>query len=87
MTTDNFCFYLQNRLIQASQTGSQRYSDANTFSIPCSKVPRYVLILLFNDTKLLKTQQPLKLEKNKHRFKILKILETVWWVFDLIYKK
>jgi hypothetical protein len=31
MTTDNFCFYLQNRLIQTSQTGGQRYSD----SIPC----------------------------------------------------
>jgi hypothetical protein len=28
MTTDNFCFYLQNRLIQTSQTGGQRYSDA-----------------------------------------------------------
>jgi len=23
MTTDNFCFYLQNRLIQTSQTGGQ----------------------------------------------------------------
>jgi hypothetical protein len=27
MTTDNFGFYLQNRLIQTSQTGGQRYSD------------------------------------------------------------
>ena len=35
MTTDNFCFYLQNRLIQASQTGGQRYSDTSPFSIPC----------------------------------------------------
>ncbi len=26
MTTDNFCFYLQNRLIQTSQTGGQQYS-------------------------------------------------------------
>ncbi len=26
MTADNFCFYLQNRLIQNSQTGGQRYS-------------------------------------------------------------
>jgi hypothetical protein len=24
MTTDNFCFHLQNRLIQTSQTGGQR---------------------------------------------------------------
>jgi hypothetical protein len=26
MTTDNFCVYLQNRLIQTSQTGGQWYS-------------------------------------------------------------
>jgi hypothetical protein len=34
MMTDNFCFYLQNRLIQTSQTGGQRYSDTSPFSIP-----------------------------------------------------
>ncbi len=34
MTTDNFCFYLENRLIQTSQTGGQRYSDTSPFSIP-----------------------------------------------------
>jgi hypothetical protein len=33
MTTDNFCFYLQNRLIQTSQTGGQWYSDTSLFSI------------------------------------------------------
>jgi hypothetical protein len=38
MTTDNFCFYLQNRLIQTSQTGGQRYSDTSPFSIPCPKM-------------------------------------------------
>jgi len=27
MTTDNFCFYLQNRLINTSQTGGQQYND------------------------------------------------------------
>ncbi len=27
MTTDIFCFYLQNRLIQTSQTGGQWYND------------------------------------------------------------
>jgi len=36
MTTDNFCFNLQNRLIQTGQTGGQRYSDTSPFSIPCS---------------------------------------------------
>jgi hypothetical protein len=33
MTTDNFCFYLQNRLIQTSQTGGQQYRDS-PFTIP-----------------------------------------------------
>jgi len=35
MTTDNFCFYLKNGLIQTSQTGSEWYSDTSPFSIPC----------------------------------------------------
>jgi hypothetical protein len=30
-----FVFYLQNRLIQTSQTGGQWYSDTSPFSIPC----------------------------------------------------
>jgi hypothetical protein len=34
MTTDDFCFYLQNRLIQTSQTGGQWYSDTFPLSIP-----------------------------------------------------
>jgi hypothetical protein len=34
MTTDNFCFYLQNRLIHTSQIGGQWYSDTSPFSIP-----------------------------------------------------
>jgi len=34
MTTNNFCFYLQNRPIQTGQTGGQRYSDTSPFSIP-----------------------------------------------------
>jgi hypothetical protein len=34
MMTDNFCFYLQNRLIQTNQTGGQQYSDTSPFSIP-----------------------------------------------------
>ncbi len=35
MTTDNFCFYSQKRLIQTSQTGGQLYNDTSPFSIPC----------------------------------------------------
>jgi hypothetical protein len=34
MAIDNICFYLQNRLIQTSQTGGQQYSDTSPFSIP-----------------------------------------------------
>ncbi len=34
-TTDNYCFYLKNRLIQTSQTGGQWYNDTSPFSIPC----------------------------------------------------
>jgi hypothetical protein len=40
MTTDNFCFYLQNRLIQTSHTGGQWYSDTSPFSIPCLDLHR-----------------------------------------------
>jgi len=34
LTTEIFCFYLQNRLIQTSQIGGQWYSDSSPFSIP-----------------------------------------------------
>jgi len=34
MTTDNFCFYLQNGLIQTGQTGGQQLIDTSPFSIP-----------------------------------------------------
>jgi len=34
MTTDNFCFYLQNRPIQTGQTGGQWYNYTSPFSIP-----------------------------------------------------
>jgi hypothetical protein len=33
MTTDIFCFYFQNRLIQTSQTGGQRHSDTSPFPL------------------------------------------------------
>jgi hypothetical protein len=34
MTTANFCFYLQNRLIPTGQTGGQLYIDTSPFSVP-----------------------------------------------------
>jgi len=45
MTTDIFCFYLQNRLIQTSQTGGQQYSDTSHFSIPCMDYPPTIRVL------------------------------------------
>jgi hypothetical protein len=41
MTTYNFCFYLQNRLIITSQTGGQQYSDTSPFSIPWTNTLAY----------------------------------------------
>jgi hypothetical protein len=35
VTTNNFCFYFQNRVIQTSQRGGQQYSGTSSFSIPC----------------------------------------------------
>jgi len=34
MTTDHFCSYLQNIVIQTGQAGGQWYSDTSPFSIP-----------------------------------------------------
>ena len=47
MTTDNYCFYLQNRLTQTSQTGGQWYSDTSPFSIPwvCTIKPFVAVIV------------------------------------------
>jgi hypothetical protein len=42
MTTCNFCFYLQNRLIQTSQTGGQQYRDTPPLVFPdCIYKQRY----------------------------------------------
>jgi hypothetical protein len=38
LTTDNFCFYLHNRLIQ---TGGQLYSDTFPFSVPWDQVVNF----------------------------------------------
>ncbi len=43
MTTDIFCFYLQNRQIQTSQAGGQWYNDTFLFSIPWFNVVYFLL--------------------------------------------
>jgi hypothetical protein len=52
MTTDNFCFYLQNRLIQASQTRGQWYSDTSSLSIPCQSIRVCSALTRKHETKL-----------------------------------
>ncbi len=64
MTTDNFCFYLQNRLIQTSQTGGQWYSDTSPFSIPCTNIQTSTTKRAYGQTKaLVKKTFPLTTEK------------------------
>ncbi len=43
MTTDNFCFYLQNRLIQISEAGGHRYSDTSPLLFPRQSVTVFEL--------------------------------------------
>jgi hypothetical protein len=55
MTTEIFCFYLQNGLIQTSQTGGQWYSDSSPFSIPW-----LVLVAPVEEQKMLRLSSMLK---------------------------
>ncbi len=47
VTTDNFSFYLQNILIQTSQTGGQQYSDTSPFSIPSYNKTSFLVQIKF----------------------------------------
>jgi hypothetical protein len=47
MTTDNFLFYFQNRLIQTSQTGGQWYSDTSPLVFPALGLSTPNLLVLF----------------------------------------
>jgi hypothetical protein len=64
MTTDNLCFYLQNRLIQTSQTEGQQYNDTSPFSI-------YSLPLIrghiFSQVRLLYELAVSNLDRSMHR--------------------
>jgi hypothetical protein len=50
MITDDFCFYLQNRLIQTGQTGCQLYSDTSPLVFPA-----LTLNLIFNSVEKMKS--------------------------------
>jgi hypothetical protein len=45
VTTNHFCFYLQNTQIQTSQTGGQRNSNTSPFSIPWTVPKEHTLLL------------------------------------------
>ncbi len=45
-TTDNFCFYLQNRPIQTSQTGGQWYSEPSPLVFPDLALPILKTVLV-----------------------------------------
>ncbi len=55
MKTNNFCFYLQNRLIQTGQTGGQWYSDTSPFSIPWLEPNLFRAIQFFNEADTLES--------------------------------
>ncbi len=62
MTTDNLCFYQQNRQFQTSQTGGHQYSDTSPFSIPCLRVLQYIMACLrLIDTSKFRGQLCIKL--------------------------
>ncbi len=91
MTTDDFCFYLQNRLIQTSQAGGQWYSDTSPFSILWLKTT--VLApspISFRDTLISTTKQhfwchftltSLYLLKTFRVWKSL-TLSLIFWILD-----
>ncbi len=51
MTTDNFCFDLQNRLIETGQTGGQLYSDISPFSVPWLAFNTILILAWLNLTR------------------------------------
>ncbi len=79
MTTDNYCFYLQRRLIQTSQTGGQWYSDTSPFSIsiPCYKVlVLYLQSLVLSHIVFRKIHTALR-QKVQHCWFFF---SKIWWI-------
>jgi hypothetical protein len=69
MTTDNFCFYSQNRLIQTSQTGGQWYSDTSTISIPWQGSRLMMFMLMDWSTEAI-SDDVVSLGQYKNRFRM-----------------
>ncbi len=80
MTTDNFCFYLQNRLFQTSQTGGQWYSDTSPFSIPCPVAQWYNTPLLTPTSRV----RILPLAPGERKDEMTKSFKEFFSLFSLI---
>jgi hypothetical protein len=85
MTTDNFCFYLQNRLIQTSQTGGQQYSDTSPLSIPWLHTTKNaasgILVQVYYWVGKSKTQNIKTKLKQKVFTKVIKMPSKEAWVW------
>ncbi len=73
MTADNFCFYLQYRLIKTSQTGGQQYTDTSPLSIPCIRVLWVHGLALYVNLEITNT----KISKRMALDKILSIVKSL----------
>jgi hypothetical protein len=72
MATDDFSFYVQNRLIQTGQTGGIWYSDTSPFSIPWIQVLAGLALSSQAVRSLLRTPGCQSLPKNDSTKLILK---------------
>jgi hypothetical protein len=80
MTTDNFCFYLQNRLILTSRTEGQRYSDTFPFSIACLNVISIKNFPVLTNHRRRKSQQ-LVLRNRLCKRPLPRLTEnSFWWM-------
>ncbi len=93
MTTDSFCFYLQNRLIQTSQTLAQLYSDASPFSIPCIRLNCLIIEHRLRGTSHFFVKsfwyvaEPKSAKVTNVRFKSPKHLNQPFWNLKMTLKK
>jgi hypothetical protein len=62
MTTGIFCFYLQNRLVQTSQTGGQQYSDTSPLVFPGSTLSSLSSLIYYLRVRL----EPTRVEHLSH---------------------
>ncbi len=79
MTTDNFSFHLQNRLIQTSQTGGQQCIDISHFSIPCSSKHSSLCVRIDRTVTKKFYTIDLKVLESVARFRLAGRIPTIVW--------